>query len=540
VLVSYPSHSLVSSFVAEVQNNLVGSQADLVVPEFGLTCEYIRERKKRGKASRKDLAQQASASAKGKQSSEDPAIATPQSQNPPSEGEKHESSKPSKSQRILPEQPTSRRSTSLATARDMKPAPDYQGRTPSLGAINVISDNEAQHLNHPMRPIHPTRNPIEEYSAIDSYHPDIAYPSPHVMMHGASHPIVPSNSSMMDYTRNPYNMINPQNANASIPTGSFRLPGDAPSVDFAGHSPISGSPGWMLPSPATTLYSGVPRTDTSNGLRYPVLEPLVPYITQIMPISLACELLELYFESSSSALMQPVSPYVLGYVFRKQSFLRPNNPRACSPALLASMVWIGCLTSESPYLASSPSARSQMSEVLLDLTISLLKPLVHQTTSTYSADPAVHNGDGVISGVNMGGFGIPTPNLGHGMRELPFVLGVSKSQQLTNKILAGAPGGLDDVATYVHLATVISASEYKAASLRWWNAAWSLAREMRLGKEAPVTPPPEAHGQDATAEVDSDHPSGMQARGYGSHVSLSEEQREERRRLWWLLYTMDR
>jgi hypothetical protein len=69
-----------------------------------------------------------------------------------------------------------------------------------------------------------------------------------------------------------------------------------------------------------------------------------------------------------------------------------------------------------------------MSEVLLDLTISLLKPLVHQTPSTYSADPAVHNGDGVISGVNMGGFGIPTPNLGHGMRELPFVLGVSKSQ----------------------------------------------------------------------------------------------------------------
>jgi hypothetical protein len=181
-----------------------------------------------------------------------------------------------------------------------------------------------------------------------------------------------------------------------------------------------------------------------------------------------------------------------------------------------------------------------MSEILLDLTISLLKPLVHQTPSTYSADPAVHNGDGVISGVNMGGFGIPTPNLGYGMRELPFVLGVSESRQLTKKILAGAPGGLDDVATYVHLATVISASEYKAASLRWWNAAWSLAREMRLGKEAPVTPPPEAHGQDATAEVDSDHPPGMQTRGYGSHVSLSEEQREERRRLWWLLYTMDR
>jgi hypothetical protein len=125
-----------------------------------------------------------------------------------------------------------------------------------------------------------------------------------------------------------------------------------------------------------------------------------------------------------------------------------------------------------------------------------------------------------MNGITMGGFGIPAPNLGNG--------------------LPGAPGGLDDVATYVHLATVISASECKAASLRWWHAAWSLAREMRLGKETPVTPPPEAHDEDASGDIDSEHSSGMPSSGYGSHVTLSEEQREERRRLWWLLYTMDR
>jgi hypothetical protein len=61
------------------------------------------------------------------------------------------------------------------------------------------------------------------------------------------------------------------------------------------------------------------------------------------------------------------------------------------------------------------------------------------------------------------------------------------------------------VATYMHLAIVISASEYKAASLRWWNAAWSLARELKLGKEVPVTPPPEPNDDDAQGELDMEH-----------------------------------
>lgn len=120
------------------------------------------------------------------------------------------------------------------------------------------------------------------------------------------------------------------------------------------------------------------------------------------------------------------------------------------------------------------------------------------------------------------------------------------SMQLCTCILiylcpAGAPGGLDDVATYMHLAIVISASEYKAASLRWWNAAWSLARELKLGKEVPVTPPPEPNEEDdATGELDMGHMGGSYATGQSTPVDFTEEQREERRRIWWLLYTVDR
>ncbi len=90
-------------------------------------------------------------------------------------------------------------------------------------------------------------------------------------------------------------------------------------------------------------------------------------------------------------------------------------------------------------------------------------------------------------------------------------------------------GNLDDVATYVNLGVVTSASEYKAASLRWWNAAWSLAREMRLGKEI-VTPPPDLYDEDTAGNNENRM----------TYPTVTEEQREERRRMWWLLYTMDR
>lgn len=92
----------------------------------------------------------------------------------------------------------------------------------------------------------------------------------------------------------------------------------------------------------------------------------------------------------------------------------------------------------------------------------------------------------------------------------------------------------------MHLAIVISASEYKAASLRWWTSAWSLARELRLGKEIPVTPPPEPNDEDTPGDLDAEHMSGTYSTGQNTPIDFTEEQREERRRIWWLLFTVDR
>jgi hypothetical protein len=98
----------------------------------------------------------------------------------------------------------------------------------------------------------------------------------------------------------------------------------------------------------------------------------------------------------------------------------------------------------------------------------------------------------------------------------------------------------------MNLGVVTSASEYKAASLRWWNAAWSLARELKLGRELPPDPIKERDNGSApdNSELDismSDcSHSGVQVPVGTPAAAVIEEMKEERRRLWWLLYMVDR
>lgn len=170
------------------------------------------------------------------------------------------------------------------------------------------------------------------------------------------------------------------------------------------------------------------------------------------------------------------------------------------------MLWIGAQTHESAFLTSPPSCRGQVCQKLLEVTIGLLKPLIHNPDASTNT---------VINGVALGGLGVTAGKLDDDQGTTP-----------------GASGALDDIATYIHLAVVVSASEYKAASLRWWNAAWSLARELKLSRELPRRQP-RTEDEDAEGEVDMEL-------NISSSETVSEEEREERRRIWWLLYTMDR
>jgi len=373
---------------------------------------------------------------------------------------------------------------------------------------------------------------MADYGTIDDYHRSILSSNgtvtSHNMLHGGggamSNSMIPG-GSITGYGDRPYSVTSPTGQHG-MPSNAFRI-GESPlPAGFLGQSPTAGSPGWLsLPSPSAALYPHLQPLPSSQVLRYPVLRPLLPHISAILPIGLACDLLELYFSSMSSFSLQPQSPYVLANVFRKRSFLRQHNPRICSPALLASILWVAAQTSESAFLTSPPSARGKVCQKLLELTVGLLKPLIHtptDSTSNYGANT-------VINGVALGGFGVALPGQTHDM----------------DSGSPGATGALDDVATYVHLATVVSASEYKAASLRWWNAAWSLARELKLGREVP--PNPESSSPDNQQTGMNDH--GEQMNGQHVHNeqtqghppgAVSEEEREERRRIWWVLYIVDR
>lgn len=272
--------------------------------------------------------------------------------------------------------------------------------------------------------------------------------------------------------------------------------------------------------------SGVSVNSSQQGggmvaCRYPVLKPLLPHLGTIMNVSTACDLLEFYFQSSSSVFMEPRSPYILGSVFRKRSFLRQHKPRKCSPALLSSMIWVAAQTSEASYLTSSPSARAIISQKMWNLTVDLLKPLVHSPSSHGFAPGPGH------SSAAHDAFGVDRA--------------IGRYDGRADAAMAPT-STLDDVATYINLGVVTSASEYKAASLRWWNAAWSLARELKLGRELP----PGSVKERETAAIDGEIDVGM-SDGSSAQVpvgtpsaALIEEMKEERRRLWWLLYMVDR
>lgn len=295
-----------------------------------------------------------------------------------------------------------------------------------------------------------------------------------------------------------------------------------PQMNFAGNGASSisgmlaqssddGSPSWMsMPSP--------PPHQFNTGVRYPVLLPLLSHITSVIPASLACDLLDLYFTNPSTSFFQPASPYVLTHIFRRRSFLHPTNPRPTSPALLCAMLWVTAQTCDAPFLTAISTARGRVCQKLLELCISLLRPLVHVSfTPPQPAHRGPEDSENDSVGIGLGGLGGQDSSAG---RE-----GV------------GAAGSLDDVLTYLHLGIVISASEFKAASLRWLNVSWTLARELKLNHEESMVEQMEDdledHHSPRTGSVHSHHSRHGQS-------GISEEEREERRRTWWLLYIVDR
>ncbi|RWA07080.1 hypothetical protein EKO27_g8021 [Xylaria grammica] len=485
--------------------------------QFGLGCEYIRERKKRGKASRKDLAQQAAAQA---------AAAAGQSGQKSPEHDDNGSSTEGRTEDAASSKQEQQNASSSdkAMAEIDEDALERSQRTGSLDSLTEFGSHQANLANNSLaleREHMESPAPLD-FNGYGNIHNPFDRQTISQLMGNPSHgPYGSSQGGLSIYPDLPYSLQahspTGYSANASAafrmeasPMGAYPLGGDA------------GSPGWMnMNSPPPQYQTHIQQNAYHQQLRYPVLNPLIPHLGSIIPVSLACDLIDLYFSSSSSAHAHPMSPYVLGFIFRKRSFLHPSKPRHCQPALLASMLWVAAQTSDAPFLTQVPSARGKICQKLLELTVNLLKPLIHTSSGDTSplSSPA-------IDGVSLGGLGV----------NLPSSMNVDNINGADPGTF-GAAGSLDDVVTYIHLATVVSASEYKGASMRWWNAAWSLARELKLGRELPLNAPPA--NRDAN-EVENNGDMAAELENEGSSSTVGEEEREERRRIWWLVYVMDR
>jgi hypothetical protein len=296
--------------------------------ERGLTCTYVRECQKRGKVSRRDLAQQQASAAVTKD-------------NQPSEG---------------------------STAGTL------QSQDKAIGSFT----NSGQTLPEGQWPLSvlPCRSAGVGMASKTEPTP------PHPMM-----------SSQFAHVQAPQNHISPDMGLTNM--------------DSIPHSPGSNSQDRTLPFPSSTLDSDLQQPNLPQRLPYPILEPLVPHLVDIMSVSLACHLLESYFRSSSTLFVQPKFLTILNCVFRKTTFLRLHSPRVSSPALLASMLWIGCWVSDSPDLPSSASARRQLSEKLINLTLKFLKPLVSQRPADMDTGSTMYTNSGHVNGATIGDSGMP-------------------------------------------------------------------------------------------------------------------------------------
>lgn len=233
------------------------------------------------------------------------------------------------------------------------------------------------------------------------------------------------------------------------------------------------------------------RSETSSGAQdqhYPVLHKLLPALREFMPDSLSNNLLEAYFETWSLH-GAPKNPLVPSSVFQKRAFLDKSNPRPSTNVLLASMLWLAAQNADVPALSASLGRRKYVRRKLLQLTTKLLKPLSEVAFSGYE--------------------------------EMAEANPYETSSQY-----------LDECMAYVHLAMVTSASAFTRASLRWWNMAFSLAREIDLHQ--PLKP----QSRHSTPRYQSQQ--NRVASEGESFCRTSIGLAEERKRVWWFLYTMDR
>jgi xylanolytic transcriptional activator XlnR len=252
--------------------------------------------------------------------------------------------------------------------------------------------------------------------------------------------------------------------------------------------------------------------DPSTDCRYRCLAPVLPHLRGIIPASVACDLLDVYLTEPGTSLFKTASPYILTRIFRKKSLLHPTNPRPTTPALLATMLWCSAQTADIVFL-HVPGSRSRITHALYALATSLVA----------ERDPdrwrRVHGGPGVAHDAEAS-----TASRAGGYT-------AAAQQALPTTTATNEPAGvIDDVLTFILLSIAVSGGDFKSDCLKWWSKAVRLALALRLNRE---------DERCVASESPCANPLCICRREIDPSV-LGQEAREERRRVFWLVFCLDR
>ncbi|KAL4942395.1 hypothetical protein BDV06DRAFT_222249 [Aspergillus oleicola] len=232
---------------------------------------------------------------------------------------------------------------------------------------------------------------------------------------------------------------------------------------------------------------------------YPCLEPLLPYLQGILSSSDASEMLEIYFNEQRNPIFKAASPYTITHVINPSSVLHPTAPRPTSSVLLLAMLLCVAQTADIK-IFDPPGARQRVILDLYRLAMDLMEPVdwdnYFRTTDGWQFHPrgGFTNKDGRSSVSHAAGSGL-----------IPDFL-----------------GSTDAILAMVILTLVISGGHFKADCLKWLSKAIRLARASGLSMEDENLQAGNVLGQQQTPSRE--------------WLII----KEERRRLFWLIYCLDR
>lgn len=161
----------------------------------------------------------------------------------------------------------------------------------------------------------------------------------------------------------------------------------------------------------------------------------------------ACDLLDTYFSSAFSSRAHPTCHHIHDFILRRSHVLDPISPRRTHPALLASMLFVAALSDKAQRLFSGPEEKDRMCKYLSLLTYRLLNPSRHE--------PMLSHED----------LGLPRHcNATPGWTNQDLQQALQPQQHADSLPITW---GTDYIITFIHVSSVISGSEKKAASVRW-------------------------------------------------------------------------